>query len=165
MAELARRTTICEMRRAGNSVSDIIKSTGYAKSTVYRVVAAFDAEGKVQRSWHSPRSDQKRTKTFLAGLKRTLKAEPSQSMSKLAQKRRVSRSTISRAVKEDLGMKSYVRRCSFKTLRPLMEQRKFRISWRKIFLWWSRRIFGPAAPQIWMFVTIGCLATLRESLT
>ena len=84
MAELARRTTICEMRRAGNSVSDIIKSTGYAKSTVYRVVAAFDAEGKVQRSRHSPRSDRKRTKTFLAGLKRTLKSDPSQPMSKLA---------------------------------------------------------------------------------
>ena len=50
MTELARRTTICELRRAGSSVSDIIKSTGYAKSTVYRVVAAFDAEGKVQRS-------------------------------------------------------------------------------------------------------------------
>ncbi|KAF2362962.1 Homeobox domain-like [Trinorchestia longiramus] len=107
MAELARRTTICELRRAGNSVSDIIKSTGYAKSTVYRIVSAFDAKGKVQRSRHSPCSDRKRTKTFLAGLKRTLKSDPRQPMSKLAQKRSVSRSTISRAVKEDLGMKSY----------------------------------------------------------
>ena len=41
MAELAQRTTICEMKRAGSSVSDSIKSTGYAKSTVYRVVSAF----------------------------------------------------------------------------------------------------------------------------
>ena len=41
MAELARRTPIREMRRAGSSVSDIFKSTGYAKSTVYRVVATF----------------------------------------------------------------------------------------------------------------------------
>ena len=57
-----------------------------------------------------PRSDRKRTKTFLAGLKRTLKSDPSQPMSKLAQKRSVSRSTTSRAVKEDLGMKLYVRR-------------------------------------------------------
>ena len=54
--------------------------------------------------------------------------------------------------------------CSFKTLRPRMEPRKFRIYWRRIFLWWSRRIFDPAAPQIIMFVTIGCLASLRESL-
>ena len=77
MAKLARRTTICEMRRAGSSVSDIIKSTAYAKSTVYRVVSAFDAEGNVQRSRHSPRSNRKRSKTFIAKLKRTLKSDPS----------------------------------------------------------------------------------------
>ena len=59
MGELARRTTISEMRCAWNSVSDINKSTGYAKSTVYRVVAAFDAEGEVQRNRYSPRSDRK----------------------------------------------------------------------------------------------------------
>ena len=106
MAELARRTTICELRRAGNFVSDIIKSTGYAKSTVYRVAAAFDAEDKVQRSRLSPRSDRKRTKTFLPGLKRTLKSDPSQPMLKLAQKSSVSLSIIKRAVTEDLGMKS-----------------------------------------------------------
>ena len=52
--------------------------------------------------------------------------------------------------------------CSFKTLHPRMELRKFRISWRRIFPWWSRRIFGLAAPQIWMFVTIGCLASLSN---
>ena len=118
MVELAHRTTICAMRRAGNSFSDIIKSTGYAKSSVYRVDSAFDAEGKVQRSRHSPRSDRKRTKTFLAGLKRTLKSDRSQPMSKRAQMRSVSRSTISRAVKEDLVMKSYVRRvCNLLTTR------------------------------------------------
>ena len=47
MAELAQKTTKYEMRCAGNSVPAIIKSTGYAKSTVYRNVATFDAEGKV----------------------------------------------------------------------------------------------------------------------
>ena len=31
------------MRRAGNSDSDIIKNTGYAKSTLYRVAAAFES--------------------------------------------------------------------------------------------------------------------------
>ena len=108
MTELDRRTTLCELRRAGSSVSDIIKSTGYAKLAVYRVFASFDAEGEVQISRHTPRSDRKRTKSFLTGLKRMLKADPSQPMSKLAQKRSVSRSTISWAVKEDLGMKSFV---------------------------------------------------------
>jgi len=73
-------------------------------------VAKFDAEGMVERSPHKPRKDRKRTKTFLAGLKRSVKADPSQSMAKLAKKRNVSPRTISRAVNEDLGMKSYVRR-------------------------------------------------------
>ena len=111
MAELARRMAICELRRAGNSPSDIIKSTGYAKTTVYWVLAKLDAEGKVQRSCHSPCNDRKGTKTFLAGLKKSIKADPTQSMSKLAKKRNVSHRTISRAVIEDLGMSSYIRRC------------------------------------------------------
>ena len=36
------------MRRAGNFDLNIIRSTGNAKSTVYRVVAPFDTEGKVR---------------------------------------------------------------------------------------------------------------------
>ena len=75
-----------------------------------KLLLFFDAEGKVQRIRQNPCSDRKRTKTFLDWLKRTLKSDPSQPMSKLAQKRSVSRSTISRAVNEDLDMKSYVRR-------------------------------------------------------
>ena len=63
------------MIRAENSVPDILKSTGYVKSTIYRVVAAFDAQSKVQRSRRSPRNDRKRTKTFLDGLKRTLESD------------------------------------------------------------------------------------------
>ena len=109
MAELARRMTICELRRAGNSSSDIIKSTGNAKTRIYRVVAKFDAEVKFEQSRHSLPKDRKRTKTFLAGLKRSIKADPTQSMSKLAKRRNVSHRTISRAVNEDLGM-TYVRR-------------------------------------------------------
>ena len=42
------------MRRAENSVSNIMMSTGYAKFTVYQVVAAFDAEDRVQRSRPDP---------------------------------------------------------------------------------------------------------------
>ena len=110
MAELARRTTICELRHAGRSPSDIIKSTGYSKTTVYRVVAKYDVERKAERSRHSPRKGLKRTKTFLAGLKRSIKADPTQPMTKLAKNRNVSHRTIRRAINENLGMSSYVRR-------------------------------------------------------
>ena len=110
MAEQVMRTTICELRRAGNSCPEIIRSTGFAKSTFYRIVAKFDSQGTVERKTHNPRKDCKRTKTFLAGLKRSLKTDPTQSMAKLARKRNVSDRTMRRAVNEDLGMKSYVRR-------------------------------------------------------
>ena len=110
MAELARQKTICELRCTGNSPSGIIKSTGYAKTIVYRVLAKLDAEGKVQQNHHSPRNDRKWTKTFLAGLKKSIKADPTQSMSKLAKKCNVSHRTIGRAINEDLGMSSYIRR-------------------------------------------------------
>ena len=110
MAEQVKQTTICELRRAGKSCPEIIRSTGYPKSTVYRIVAKFDSERTVDRKIHKPRKDRKRTKTFLAGLNRSLKADPTQSMAKLAKKRNVSDRTIRRAVNEDLGMKSYVRR-------------------------------------------------------
>ena len=78
MAELARLTSICRLRRAGNSHSDIIKTTVYAKTTVYGVIANCDATGGVERSHHSPRKNRKRTKTFLPDLKRSIKADPSQ---------------------------------------------------------------------------------------
>ena len=145
MAELVRRT-ICEMRRARNFVSDIIKSTDYAKSIVYSVVASLDSDIKVEGSWQSPRSDRNRTKRFLAGLKRTLKSDPSQSMSKLAQKRSVSRNTISKAVKEYLGMKSYVTSYPLQswkmpnTSEPSKTQRKTcpRFCWREnVRCWWG----------------------------
>ena len=81
----------------------IIKSTGYAKTTVYRVVAKFDSEGKVKRSLHNLRKDPKRTKTFLARLKMSLKEDLTQLISKMAKRRNVSHRTISRAVNETFG--------------------------------------------------------------
>ncbi|QQP55662.1 Uncharacterized protein FKW44_000076 [Caligus rogercresseyi] len=59
--EQARRTTICELRRAGHSAAAIFKMTQYNRKTVYNVVKAFDEEGKTTRKDHSPRSDKIRT--------------------------------------------------------------------------------------------------------
>ena len=64
------------MRHAGNSVSDIIKSTGYAISTVYRVVGAFDADGKVQRSRHSTCSDRKRNQNIPSWAEKDVEVRP-----------------------------------------------------------------------------------------
>lgn len=108
--EQRRRETIGELVRAGQSAKDIISLTGYPKSTVYRTIATVGAGGDVARRSHTPRSDRKRTPTFLSGLKRSIQAKTRTSMNKLARARHVSKSTISRAVREDLGMKAFTRK-------------------------------------------------------
>lgn len=105
--EEVKRCTIIEMARAGHGPANIYKALNYSRSTVYRVYKAFKADGKISRKTHKPRSDKKRTPTFLAGLKRSIKAAPGTPMSVLAKKRNVSRMTVSRAVRDDLKLKSY----------------------------------------------------------
>ena len=109
--EDARRKTIIELRRAGKAPADIfrdLKSAGYSRSTVYRVIKAFDEEGKTDRAIHNSRKDKIRSPRFLAGLKRSVDSNPTIPMSVLAKKRNVSRRTISRAI-NDLGYRSRTR--------------------------------------------------------
>ncbi len=108
--EQTRRNVVSELFGAGHAPKDIIAATGYSSATVYRTVARIKASGDVGRKNHRVRSDKKRTPRFLAGLKCTVLANPKVPMSKLAKKKNVSRKTIARAIKQDLGMKSYVRR-------------------------------------------------------
>ena len=59
LAEIASRMAICELRRAENLQSDIIKTTGGAKTTVFQSVTNFDATGKTQRCRHGPQNEEK----------------------------------------------------------------------------------------------------------
>ncbi|QQP53777.1 Uncharacterized protein FKW44_006373, partial [Caligus rogercresseyi] len=88
--EQARRTTICELRRAGHRAAAIFKMTQYNRKTVYNVVKAFDEEGKTTRKDHR--------------LKRSIRRTPTTKMTKLAKDRNVSHTTIRRAVKDDLNI-------------------------------------------------------------
>jgi len=108
--ELNRRNTIADLSRAGHSLAKIVSLTGYARSTVKRTVARLNERGDVERAKHKVQSDLKRTPRFLAGLNRSIKSDPSQSMMKLVTKRNVCRKTIANAIRFDLGMKSYTRR-------------------------------------------------------
>ena len=98
------------MVRAGQSAKEIISLTGYPKFTVYRAIATVEAEGDVARRSDTPRSDRKRAPTFRSGLKCPIQAKPRTSMKNIARTRHVSKSTISRAVREDIGMKSFTRK-------------------------------------------------------
>ena len=88
----------------------IIKATGYAKSTHYRIVSRLKAGKEVECIPHDSGSDIKRTPRFLAGRKRSIKANPSKSMASLAKIRNVSKMTISKAIRVNLNMNSYVGR-------------------------------------------------------
>ncbi|QQP57153.1 Uncharacterized protein FKW44_002045, partial [Caligus rogercresseyi] len=65
---------------------------------------------KTQRKDHKQRSDVKRSPRFVAGLKRSITANPIIPMTTLAKNRGVYVSTISKAINNSLRMKSYVRR-------------------------------------------------------
>jgi hypothetical protein len=104
--EQVKRSAICELRRAGHSPAFIAKSLQYPRQTVYDVCKRFDESGQDQRAAHKPRSDKIRKPRFLAGLKRSVKANPTVSFSTLAKKRAVSITTIHRGIKE-LGLTSY----------------------------------------------------------
>ena len=76
--EKNRRMVIAELFHAGRKASEIIRDTGYAPRTVYRILSNL-REGKgILRKAYSPKSDKIRTKRFLCGLKRSIAANPSQ---------------------------------------------------------------------------------------
>jgi transposase len=104
-----KRKVISELLDAGNSTMEIIRVTKYPVSTVYRVVKRLQSGIGVNHTPCGPHKAKKRTPTFLAGLKRSIMAHPDLSISRLATIRGVGRSTVQRAVKNDLGLSSYVR--------------------------------------------------------
>ncbi len=106
--EQDRRTTVLELFRVGNTARDIITLTKYPASTVYRTIQRFKKEGTTHRSKHRPRSDRKRFPRFVAGLNKSIRANPGTPMTVLAKNRDVHVSTISRAIRHNLGYKSYV---------------------------------------------------------
>ena len=106
--EQTRRSAICELRRAGHTPLKIIKLLKYPRQTVYDVCKRLDEMGKEQRSAHNSRRDRILKPTFLAGLKRSIKANPAVPMTELEKKRSVSVMTIKRGINK-LGFNSYAR--------------------------------------------------------
>ncbi len=102
--EVMRRATILELSRAGHKPMVIKRLTGYPRSTIYDM--ACQKQGKdANRSPRVPGTLNKQTPWFLAGLKRSVEANPRLPMTTLA-KKGVSRTTIRRSL-VTLGMTSY----------------------------------------------------------
>ena len=81
--EHCKRSAICELRRAGHIPDYIARSLQYPRHTVYDVCKHFDSSGHDQRLPQKPRNDKILTSRFLAGLKRSIKANPTTSFSTL----------------------------------------------------------------------------------
>ncbi len=104
-----KRKVILELHSAGNSAKEIIASTKYPSKTVYRVVNKLKAGEGIEHKLCGPSKRKKRTKRFVAGLRKSIEANPALSMTVLASRRSVSRMTVSRAIKDNLELKSFIR--------------------------------------------------------
>ncbi len=104
--EVMRRATILALSRAGHKPMALKRFTGYPRSTIYDVVACQKQGKDASRSPRVPGTLNKWTTRFLAGLKRSVEANPRLPMTTLAKKKGVSRTTIRRSL-VTLGMTSY----------------------------------------------------------
>ena len=105
--EQRKRAANCEFRRAGHNAAFIAKALKYPRQTVYDVCERFDESGQDQRAVHKRRSDRIRTPRFLAGLKRSIDANPNTPFSTFAKKGTlISTTTIHRSV-QDLNLTTY----------------------------------------------------------
>lgn len=112
-AEYNRRAAIIESVRAGRTPAEIIRFFGYARSTVYDVVARYNAseeskEGSANpaRKTHS-RERTSRPAEVVERAHELILEDPGQSLRKLATVLGVSERSMRRIAEEDLRYKSY----------------------------------------------------------
>ena len=146
--EQTKRSAICERLvayGAGHSHVYFYKSLDldYLRQTVYDVFRRFDETGQDQRAALKAKSDKIVKPHFLAGLKKSVKANPTVALSTLAKERAVSVMTIHRGVKQ-LGLTFYaqgerhlltdrMREIQLIRFKKLLNWRKSNVSVIKIF--------------------------------
>ena len=106
--ELEQRAAVLEGLRTEKSAVEIISFFGYGKSFVYNIRKEFETASDknvltAERKIHSKRSEE-----FMFEVKATIDEDPSKSVRQLAKEMNVRKSTIHRAVHEDLGYQSFV---------------------------------------------------------
>ena len=107
--EAAQRQRVSDLLDAGIAVVEIAAIVGVHRATVYRIKSKKDANKGIGRV---NRSDERRIRTdeFLGALRAEVTERPDTPMRVLARQAGVDEKTIRRAVHEDLGLASYVRR-------------------------------------------------------
>ena len=124
--EQARRSAVLELHRAGHSKANIVRLLKYPKSTVYAVVKRYKETREDNRKSHKPRLDKIHSPRFVAGLKRSIDANPGKSQTELVRTRNVSTRTVRRAINKDLEYKSFRLRVRHLLTDAHREQREIR---------------------------------------
>jgi len=104
--EYNRRVVIIEGLRAGRSPTEIIRFFGYPRSTVYDVVAKYNASEQSNESSSTP-ARKSHSKERTARTQALISEDSRQLLQKLASIVGVSEPTMHRIVEEDLRYKSY----------------------------------------------------------
>lgn len=130
---VSKRAAILKMLDRGQSHKDIIKALGVSRTFIWRTKKVFQETGKISRKPGQGRKRTVRTPRLAKAIAAKVRRNPARSMNKLAQEYNVSRSTVMRVVKEDLGMRPYKHRQKQLLSEATKDKRKQR---SKLLLQW-----------------------------
>ena len=108
MAELRKKVIV--RLEEGESAKSISERFMIARSTVYNIKKLYDATGGYSRRPSTRRKRSTRSEQLKKEVEESIKANPETSIRRLARDHRVAKITMTRLVKEDLGLKSLVPR-------------------------------------------------------
>ena len=101
------RKTIVELHKAGIKTADIVRTTGYKKSTVYDAVKRFQELGNSQDRPRSGRPTTATTPENVNKVRCRIRRNSEQSMRKMASELGISESSVRNIVKRKLRLRSY----------------------------------------------------------
>ena len=127
-SEYDKRAAIVVAHRAGRSAGEISEFLSLPKDLVHRTKRRYDASENPEefcpsRKMHTRRSDAKRDEEFVAAVEKKINENPGKFMRCLAKKMGMHHKTISKVVRDDLGLKSYSLRTSHLLTDDIMERR------------------------------------------
>jgi inhibitor of nuclear factor kappa-B kinase subunit alpha len=108
--EEARRQVIVGLYESGMNgyaIYKMLKSSGYAKSTVYDVIARYTTSNTTARKHGSGTICSQRTPALVKRVRERIRRNPQRSLRKMAPQLNISARTLGRVVKENLHMKTY----------------------------------------------------------
>lgn len=112
ISKLEKRAAIIKLYTSGKKATDIYKllnQAGINKWLILRTIKRFNELGSIEDREKSGRKRSVRTRKMIKNLRQRLLRNPLQKLKKLAKELNSSKSTVQRAIKNDLKLKAYKR--------------------------------------------------------